>query len=410
MKKLTLVTYLLCIALLSTSCITITNSINDKTEDEKGNFSTLAFDSNNGVIAPLLPESDSAKIARRTLTIEDGEENYDMLIDTFEIETGGTFYYPFIPHDLSEKNLPISNGIPFEIMVGTPTDNDIALIKSSIANYDFKPLAIDADKKVTCFEFINKVGAEELEGAAPSMSVTLDKQYRNQLFTYEFEGATFNDEQIIFSSFIENYNLEASKHAMLVFEDKYPDDFHIKGFTNGALDNPIEGIDVEVQNSQESVYELLVKLYDSAKPYEKTFLDDADDYKKLRLLRTALAAFHEEREANRWNNRLDDLLANDIVASRIFYLKFELTDHAKLTLKRPLLPSSNHYRHGSENNNLNEYYLLSSDYPTDFKIDRDIQIAAAFSPETAFKDTANEAKTAFEIPANKDFRLIFKVR
>ncbi len=396
MKKLTLVTYLLCIALLLTSCITITNSINDKTEDEKGNFSTLAFDSNNGVIAPLLPESDSAKIARRTLTIEDGEENYDMLIDTFEIETGGTFYYPFIPHDLSEKNLPISNGIPFEIMVGTPTDNDIALIKSTIANYNFKPLAIDADKKITCFEFINKVGAEKLEGAAPSMSVTLDKQFRNQLFTYDFEGATFNDEQIIFSSFIENNNLEASKHTMLIFEDKYPDDFHIKGFTNGALDNPID--------------ELLVRLYDLAKPYEKTFLDDADDYKKLQLLRTALAAFHEEREANRWNNRLDDLLANDIVASRIFYLKFELTDHAKLTLKRPLLPSSNHYRHGSENNNLNEYYLLSSDYPTDFKIYRDIQIAAAFSPETTFKNAADEAKTTFEIPANQDFRLIFKVR
>ncbi len=410
MKKFTLVAYLLCITLLSTSCLTKTDSINDKSADEQERYSVLAFDSNNGAIAPLLPESDSAKIAKRTITIKDGKENYDLLIDTFEIETGGTFYYPFIPHDLSESNLPVSNDIPFEIMVGTPTDNDIALIKSSIADYDFKPLTIDADKKITRFEFINKVGAEKLAGAAPSMSVTLDNQYRNQLFTYNFEGATFNDEQMIFSSFIENYNLETPRHAMLIFEDEYPDDFHIKGFANGALDNPIEGIDVEVQKSQESVYELLVKLYDLAKPYQKTFLDDADDYKKLQLLRTTLAAFHEKRETDRWTNRLDDLLGMDIVASRIFYLKFELADHVKLTLKRPLLPSSNHYRHGSENNDLNEYYLLSSDYPTDFKIDKNVQVVAAFSPETAFKDAADEAKTAFELPANKDFRLIFKVK
>ncbi len=411
MKKSEIFILLFCMIFIMASCSPqsekkqeMTEKIENKaTKDESLNFEELSFDSNGGIIFPLLNEDGNGKIKSRNIIIDDGEENYSILTDTFEIEKGGTFYYPYIPETIEPSFLAESD-IPFEIVIGEKTDNNIEKMKASISNYDFEELSYKNDKKVTFLEFTNEVGAEDLDGNAPSMAVYFPKKYIDNVFSVGFEGQSFNDDKLIYSHFIENNNMLDKQKTLLIFNGEAPSDFTVKGFKNGSLDEKIDGLKVEVETKEILLHELLIGLFKEIRPYEKTFLDKEYYKKRLQLISDTIDAFHVKREEDDWNTRLEDYLVKDIVSHRFIYLKFEAKDTSTIKIKRLILPSSNHYTQNSSRNDMSEFYVMKSNIDSNITLNKDVKILGALSNKGK---NQNEEKTTFNIPKNNDFRLVF---
>ncbi len=391
--------------------------INEDIELNMVDYENMIFDSNKGFIPRLLAQNPDSKILSRTIKIEDGEMGNDVLADSFEIKKGGIFYYPILTSGLENECFPTEVNLPYEYVLGAPYGffdsehygKQLAMMSDVIDSFKFKEIPVFDDKKLTVFEFINKVPADDLEGEAPTMAIRLSNEYKNHIYCYGFEGGSFGNTTFTLDTFIHNKNRMDRRPDYLIFDGDYPDDFDIKGYTNGGLETRIDGLDVEVIKKEMGSHELALEVFDLKKMKEGILELNDDD--KLRVMDSSLKFLAGNRIEDRsWDMRLEEVAYSDMNSPRIIYLKFKLKDGDKLTIKKPSQSSFNYCcNKDGIADDFSGYYLMSSpDYDTEFIMDKDVSVMGVLMDgKQVNKGEEKEPKKDWKVPSGTELEVMF---
>ncbi len=392
--------------------------INEDIELDMVDYENMIFDANKGFIPRLLAQSTDSKILSRTIKIEDGEMGKNILTDSFEIEKGGIFYYPILTSGLENEDFPADVNSPYEYVLGAPYrffdsehyGKQLAMMSDVIDSFKFKEIAIEDDKKLTVFEFINKVPADDLEGEAPTMAIRLPNEYKNHIYSYGFEGGSFRNTTFTLDTFIRHKNVVDRRPDYLIFDGDYPEKFDIKGYTNGGLETRIEGLDVEVVKKELGSHELALELFE-LKKMKEGLLQLEKDEDKLRFMDNTLKFLAGKRIEDRsWDMRLDEVLYSDMSSPRVIYLKFKLKDGDKLSIKKPSQTSFNYCcnKDGIADDFSGYYLMASPDYDTEFIMAKDVRLMGVLMDgKQVNKGEEKNPKKEWKVPKGSDLELMF---
>ncbi len=360
------------------------------------------FDNNEGVIFSPLTE-DHITMVKRDIYLEKENKQFNTLTDTFSVKGEGKFYYPVLVDGLDDEFFKSLDTYDCDVLFKGRVGAKLASVKEKINEFDFKIDDVVKDRALTIYEIKVHKFSEDMKGTAPDIAVFIPPSYEENIYTYGFNGFTRKDEKLVYHFSVPRKSFLIQTKYYIITDKDLKEGFDIKTYENGALLKETNDADYEVIKFETTLYQLIKNLYkESIIEGREPLYHREDDL--FTILDSTMNAFDEKNPSKNGMNNLMDLIHNDLYKKRIIYLEFDVNEKkSDFSVKRKIVPSSNHYRKSGKRNFLKEYVIFNS-YPNST-----VHIKGDFVLKAIYEGLEElEIESDFLLKKDVDYRIDFE--